>query len=98
MTAVDRRRTSRNGVINECVTKKSALLCFVVAGGGFSEVETVGALNHFVRDVLPSYSHVAESMLRVVGVHAGTVILPELGEKLGAYAQKNWRNEASRSM
>jgi len=39
-----------------------------------------------------------ESMLRVVRVHAGTVILPELGEKLGANAQNNWRNEASRSM
>src|SRR5215468_10671609 len=73
---------------NECVTKKNALLSFVVAGGGFSGVETVGALNDFVRDVLPSYSHLADGMLRVVLVHAGTVILPELGEKLGAYAQR----------
>ena len=73
---------------NECVTKKDALLCFVVAGGGFSGVETVGALNDFVREVLPSYSHLTEDMLRVVLVHAGPVILPELGEKLGAYAQK----------
>lgn len=73
---------------NECVTKKNALLCFVVAGGGFSGVETVGALNDFVRDVLPSYSHLTEDMVRVVLVHAGPVILPELGEKLGAYAQK----------
>src|SRR6478752_9801832 len=31
----DSCRTPRNGVINECVTKKSSLLCFVVAGGGF---------------------------------------------------------------
>jgi NADH:ubiquinone reductase (H+-translocating) len=73
---------------NECVTTKNALLCFVVAGGGFSGVETVGALNDFVRDVLPSYSRLAEGMLRVVLVHAGAVILPELGEKLGTYAQK----------
>jgi len=72
----------------ECVTQKNPLLCFVVAGGGFSGVETVGALNDFVRDVLPSYSHLAEGMLRVVLVHAGAVILPELGEKLGAYAQR----------
>src|SRR5215469_5455675 len=73
---------------SECVTKKNALLTFVVAGGGFSGVETVGAVNDFVRDVLPSYSHLREEMLRVVLVHAGAVILPELGEKLGAYAQK----------
>ena len=32
--------------------------------------------------------HLSEGMLRVVLVHAGAVILPELGEKLGAYAQK----------
>jgi NADH:ubiquinone reductase (H+-translocating) len=73
---------------NECVTTKNSLLCFVVAGGGFSGVETIGALNDFVRDVLPSYSHLSEGMLRVVLVHAGTVILPELGEKLGVYAHK----------
>lgn len=73
---------------SECVTKKNSLLTFVVAGGGFSGVETVGALNDFVRDALPSYSHLREEMLRVVLVHAGAVILPELGEKLGAYAQK----------
>jgi hypothetical protein len=30
-------------------------------------------------------------MLRVVRVHAGTVILPELSEKLGTYVQNNWR-------
>lgn len=72
----------------ECVTEKNPLLTFVVAGGGFAGVETVGALNDFVRDALPSYSHLSEGMLRVVLVHAGAVILPELGEKLGAYAQK----------
>lgn len=73
---------------SECVIEKSPLLTFVVAGGGFAGVETVGGLNDFVRDVLPSYSHLSEGMLRVVLVHAGPVILPELGEKLGAYAQK----------
>jgi NADH dehydrogenase len=73
---------------SECVTGKNPLLTFVVAGGGFAGTETVGALNDFVRDALPSYSHLKESMLRVVLVHAGAVILPELGEKLGAYAQK----------
>jgi NADH dehydrogenase len=72
----------------ECVTRKNRLLSFVVAGGGFSGVETVGAINDFVRDAMSSYSHLTEDMLRVVMVHAGPVILPELGERLGAYAQK----------
>ena len=73
---------------SECVKKKNALLSFVVAGGGFAGVETVASLNDFVRDALPSYSHLREDMLRVTLVHPGAVILPELGEKLGAYAQK----------
>ena len=72
----------------ECVAQKKPLLTFVVAGGGFSGVETVAGLNDFVRDALPSYSHLKEDMLRVVLVHPGPVILPELGEKLGAYARK----------
>src|SRR5262245_38318582 len=73
---------------SDCVTEKNALLTFVVAGGGFAGVETVAGLNDFVRDALPSYSHLKEDMLRVVLVHPGAVILPELGEKLGAYAQR----------
>ncbi len=73
---------------SECCVVKQPLLTFVVAGGGFAGVETVAGLNDFVRDALPSYPHLTERMLRVVLVHPGAVILPELGEKLGAYAQK----------
>ena len=73
---------------SECCAVKHPLLTFVVAGGGFAGVETVAGLNDFVRDALPSYPHLTERMLRVVLVHPGAVILPELGEKLGAYAQK----------
>jgi hypothetical protein len=73
---------------SECVKDKNALLTFVVVGGGFAGVETVDGINDFVREVLPSYSHLREGMLRVVLVHAGAVVLPELGEKLGVYAQK----------
>ncbi|HMF12710.1 MAG TPA: NAD(P)/FAD-dependent oxidoreductase [Gemmataceae bacterium] len=73
---------------SECCAVKHPLLTFLVAGGGFAGVETVAGLNDFVRDALPSYPHLTERMLRVVLVHPGAVILPELGEKLGAYAQK----------
>ena len=73
---------------SECCSVKHPLLTFVVAGGGFAGVETVAGLNDFVREALPSYPHLTERMLRIVLVHPGPVILPELGEKLGAYAQK----------
>jgi NADH dehydrogenase len=72
----------------ECCKVKEPLLTFVVAGGGFAGVETVAAINDFLRAALPAYPHLREQLLRVVLVHPGAVILPELHEKLGAYAQK----------
>ena len=68
--------------------ERQSLLTFVVAGGGFAGVETVAALNDFVRDALPFYPNLSEGMLRVVLVHSGSVILPELGESLGRHTQK----------
>ena len=68
--------------------ERQSLLTFVVAGGGFAGVETVAALNDFVRDALPFYPNLSEGMLRVVLVHSGPVVLPELGESLGRHTQK----------
>lgn len=71
-----------------CVTIREPLLTCVVAGGGFAGVETIAAVNDFVREALTLYPNLHEDHLRMVLVHPGPVILPELGEKLGAYAQK----------
>jgi len=60
----------------------------VVAGGGFAGVETVAALNDFVREALPFYPNLCEDMLRIMLVHSGPAILPELGESLGRYTEK----------
>jgi NADH dehydrogenase len=67
------------------------LMTFVVAGGGFAGVETVGAMNDFLRDTLKYYPELDPSMLRVVLVHSGQIVLPELGERLGRYAQEKLR-------
>src|SRR4029077_2439048 len=67
---------------------RQSFLTFVVAGGGFAGVETVASLNDFGRDALPFYPNLSEDMLRVVLVHSGPVILPELGESLGRHTQK----------
>jgi NADH:ubiquinone reductase (H+-translocating) len=64
-----------------------SLLTFVVAGGGFAGVETVAALNDFIREVLPFYPNLCEGMCRLVLVHSGPIILPELGQDLGEYAK-----------
>jgi NADH dehydrogenase len=67
---------------------RRAMLTFVVAGGGFAGVETIGAVNDFVRDALQWYPALREEEVRFVLVHPREVILPELGERLGRYAQK----------
>jgi NADH dehydrogenase len=64
------------------------LLTFVVAGGGFSGVEVVAELNDFVRDVARSYRSLRPDDIRVVLVHAGERILPEVSPKLGLFAQR----------
>ena len=74
---------------SECnAADRQSLLTFVVAGGGFAGVETVAALNDFVREALPFYPNLCEDMLRTMLVHSGSVILPELGENLGRHTQK----------
>ena len=76
----------------ECArAERAPLLTFVVAGGGFAGVETVASINDFLRDALPFYPNLKEEMLRIVLVHPGEYILPELGEKLGRYADKKLR-------
>ncbi len=67
---------------------RTPLLTFVVAGGGFAGVETVAAVNDFVREALRFYPNLKPGMLRVALIHSGPVILPELGERLGEYAQR----------
>jgi NADH dehydrogenase len=68
-------------------TERKTTLTVVVAGGGFAGVETVGAVNDFLREEMKFYRNLREDMLRVLLVHPGEIILPELGESLGRYAQ-----------
>ncbi len=73
--------------LTEDALRRRALMTFVVAGGGFAGVESVGALNDFVREALEYYPALSENDVRVVLVHPQAVVLPELGESLGRYAQ-----------
>src|SRR5215813_10208942 len=67
------------------------LLTFVTAGGGFSGTETTGAVNDFMRETVRYYPQLREELIRVVVVHPGDFILPELGEELGSYAERKLR-------
>lgn len=71
-----------------CPNVRQRVMTFVVAGGGFAGVETVAAVHDFLHAALPHYPHLTASDIRVVLVHPGAVVLPELSETLGRYAQK----------
>lgn len=89
----------RNGVISRLEiasvepdrNRRKRTLTFVVVGGGFAGVETVGAVNDLARQSIRYYGQIDPSEVRVVLIHGGPVILPELGEALGFYAQEKLR-------
>jgi NADH:ubiquinone reductase (H+-translocating) len=66
---------------------RRALLTFVVGGGGFSGVEAVAELNDFVRAAARSFRNLDPREIRVVLVHAGARVLPELPTSLAVFAQ-----------
>ena len=66
---------------------RRGLLTFVVVGGGFSGVEVVAELNDFVRAVARNFRHLNARDIRVILVHSGGVIFPELPQSLAEFAQ-----------
>jgi NADH dehydrogenase len=69
-------------------TECKAMLTVVVAGGGFAGVETAGAVNDYLREAERYYHNVKGEMVRVILVHDGEVLLPELTASLGRYAHE----------
>ena len=66
-------------------------LTFAIAGGGFAGAETAGAVNDFLRETAKFYPRLGDEEIRVVVIHPGEYLLPELGEKLGRYAERKMR-------
>lgn len=66
--------------------KRRELLTFIVAGGGFAGVETLAELNDFIREAGRFYPNVQEDEMRLVLIHSGPRILPEVSEALSGYA------------
>ena len=66
---------------------RKSLLTFVVVGGGFSGVETVGSVNDFVRDTIKEYyPEIYMTDVRVILVSATDSILEQIDENLGKFA------------
>ena len=74
---------------SECAAgERQPLLTFVVVGAGFAGVETLGGINDFVREAICFYPNLTPEFIRIVLISSEEFILPELGKKLGAYAQR----------
>ena len=68
------------------------LLTFVVVGGGFSGVETAGELVDFLYASLRYYKRIKREDLRIVLLHSGDRLLPELSASLGRFTERKMRN------
>lgn len=69
-------------------TLRRWLKTFVVVGGGFSGVEVAGEISDFLTESGRWYSHSQLEPPRVVIVHGGPHLLPELPERLGRFTER----------
>ena len=67
------------------------LTSFIVVGGGFSGVETAGELGDFLYASLKYYKRIRREDLRIVLLHSGERLLPELSESLGRFTLRKMR-------
>ena len=77
--------------VEEDPERRRALLTVVVAGGGFSGVETVGAVNDFLHDIARHYPRASAALPAPVLVHPLARLLPEFEPALGTYTEKRLR-------
>jgi NADH dehydrogenase len=71
--------------------RKQSLLTFVVIGGGFTGVETIGEVQELIRKSLKYYPNIRSDEIRVILIQHGARILPELPEHLATYAAEQLR-------
>ncbi len=66
---------------------RKGLLTFVIVGGGFNGIETVGELNDFVRETVKEYyKNIYMTEIRVVLVNSSDKILEQVDNDLGQWA------------
>jgi NADH dehydrogenase len=68
------------------------LTTFIVVGGGFSGVETSGELVDFLHASLKYYRRIRREDLRIVLLHSGDRLLPELSASLGEFTLRKMRS------
>jgi NADH dehydrogenase len=72
----------------ETEAQRHYYLTFVVVGGGFSGVEIAGELNDLMLSSRKRYPNIRREDVMVTLIHGQAQILPEVNEKLRAFAHK----------
>lgn len=76
-------------VLEEDPEERARLLTIAVVGGGFSGVETAAEILDLLRHAQRFYPQLHGESIRVVCIHRGDRLIPELPAKLGVFAQRN---------
>ena len=85
--------TSKNSLLsyqdkeNILENTRKSLTTYVVVGGGFAGVETIGEINDFIKESIRDYyQNIDIKDVRVILINSGSRILPEMDEHLGDFA------------
>ena len=79
---VKKAAEARNG------DERRAMLTFLVAGGGYTGVETIAALNELVRQAAKNYESLQQSDIAMIIAEPMDRIMNEVTEDLAAYTQR----------
>ncbi len=71
--------------------RKQSLLTFVVIGGGFTGIETIGEVQELIRKSLKYYPSIRPDEIRTILIQHSSRILLELPEHLATYASDQLR-------
>ena len=72
---------------NKLENMRKSLTTYVVVGGGFAGVETIGEINDFIKESIRDYyQNIDIKDIRVILINSGSRILPEMDEHLGNFA------------
>ena len=72
---------------NKLEKMRKSLTTYVVVGGGFAGVETIGEINDFIKESIRDYyQNIDIKDIRVILINSGSRILPEMDEQLGSFA------------
>lgn len=76
--------------------QRKAMLTFFVAGGGYTGVETIAALNELVRETIVRYTDLNESEVQMTIAEPAGRLMGEVSPDLAAYSQKQLERDGIR--